>query len=78
MKKYIPSEFEPKWVEFWEKNQIYNTSDDQTKEKKYILDFFPYPSGEGLHVGHTKGYTATDIISRYFRMKGLNVLHPMG
>lgn len=71
-------EIEPKWQEFWDKNKTFKTKDDFSRPKYYILDMFPYPSGAGLHVGHPEGYTATDIISRYKRMNGFNVLHPMG
>ena len=72
-------EIEKKWQEYWEKNKTFRTSDDTSNPKKfYVLDMFPYPSGAGLHVGHPEGYTATDIFSRYKRMEGFNVLHPMG
>ena len=68
-----------KWQTYWEKNKTFKTPEDLTNPKKfYALDMFPYPSGSGLHVGHPEGYTATDIISRYKRMNGYNVLHPMG
>ena len=69
---------EKKWQCFWLDNQTFKTSDNLGQKKFYALDMFPYPSGAGLHVGHPEGYTATDIISRYKRMQGYNVLHPMG
>ncbi|GAK47051.1 leucyl-tRNA synthetase [Secundilactobacillus oryzae JCM 18671] len=69
---------ERKWQHYWKENKTFKTNDDSTKEKFYALDMFPYPSGQGLHVGHPEGYTATDIISRMKRMQGYSVLHPMG
>jgi len=75
---YQAQTIEPKWQAFWEENHTFKTREDAGKPKFYALDMFPYPSGAGLHVGHPEGYTATDIVSRYKRMRGYNVLHPMG
>ena len=75
---YNHLKIEKKWQKFWADKKIYKTTDDTSKPKSYVLDMFPYPSGEGLHVGHPKGYIATDIYSRFKRMNGYNVLHPMG
>ncbi len=75
---YPFSSIEPKWQTHWDKNKTFKTVEDPVKKKLYVLDMFPYPSGSGLHVGHPEGYTATDIYSRFKRMQGFNVLHPMG
>jgi leucyl-tRNA synthetase len=79
MSEYNPSRIEPKWQQYWVENKVFKTDDtDMSKPKFYVLDMFPYPSSAGLHVGHPEGYTATDIVARYKRMNGFNVLHPMG
>ncbi|MEI6462782.1 MAG: class I tRNA ligase family protein [bacterium] len=75
---YDHNSIEEKWMKNWAELGLYKFDENSSKEKKYILDMFPYPSGAGLHVGHVEGYSATDIYSRYMRMKGYNVLHPMG
>jgi leucyl-tRNA synthetase len=77
--EYNFKEIEKKWQKYWEENKTFKTENNDTKKPKfYALDMFPFPSGDGLHVGHPEGYTATDIVSRYKRMLGFNVLHPMG
>ncbi len=75
---YHPQSIEPKWQAYWDEHKTFKVLDDAAKPKFYALDMFPYPSGDGLHVGHPEGYTATDIVSRYKRMRGFDVLHPMG
>lgn len=76
--KYPYKKIEKKWQKYWDENMIFKTEDSYNKSKYYVLDMYPYPSGDGLHVGHVEGYTATDVVARYKRMQGLNVLHPMG
>ncbi len=78
MPRYNPADIEPKWQAYWEQNKTFAAPDMPGDKKLYALDMFPYPSGDGLHVGHPEGYTATDIVSRFHRMKGYSVLHPMG
>ena len=75
---YDPSAIESKWQAFWEEHETFRAEVDPSRPKYYVLDMFPYPSGDGLHVGHPEGYTATDIMARYKRNRGFNVLHPMG
>jgi leucyl-tRNA synthetase len=81
MAKYPFEIIEPKWQQYWEENKTFKAEEDPSVPKdkrRYVLDMFPYPSAQGLHVGHPEGYTATDIYCRYLRMNGYNVLHPMG
>ena len=79
MSKFYPfAEIEPRWQQYWVENKTFRAVEDMTRPKYYCLDMFPYPSGAGLHVGHLEGYTATDIVSRYKRMRGFNVLHVTG
>lgn len=78
MKRYNPKEIEPKWQQIWEQSKIYQVKEDKTKPKRYVLEYFPYPSGSTMHVGHVRNYTIGDVIARHARMCGSNVLHPMG
>src|SRR3990167_3701145 len=78
MKRYNPKVIEPKWQAVWEKSKIYQATEDKTKPKRYVLEYFPYPSGAAMHVGHVRNYTIGDAIARYNRMQGNNVLYPMG
>ncbi len=77
-RRYDPAAIEPKWQAYWDEHQTFRAQRHPGRPKRYILDMFPYPSGTGLHIGHPEGYTATDIVARYQRMKGVDVLHPMG
>ncbi|MEN6558166.1 MAG: class I tRNA ligase family protein, partial [Thermoguttaceae bacterium] len=78
MPRYNPAVIESKWQQFWEKNHTFAAPKLPKERKLYVLDMFPYPSGNGLHVGHPEGYTATDIVCRFHRMRGTSVMHPMG
>lgn len=78
MKRYSPKELEPKWQKKWETDGIYQATEDPKKPKRYVLEYFPYPSGAAMHVGHVRNYTIGDAIARFNRMQGFNVLHPMG
>ncbi len=78
MKRYNPKDIEPKWQQKWADDKIYHAEDNSTKPKKFVLEYFPYPSGAAMHVGHVRNYTIGDAIARHARMNGFNVLHPMG
>ena len=78
MPRYLPARIEPKWQDWWEAHGTFATPRLPSGRKRYVLDMFPYPSGDGLHVGHPEGYTATDIVVRFERMRGTSVMHPMG
>lgn len=76
--RFKPADYEKKWRDLWEKRGLHQCDTSKTENKYYCLDMFPYPSGSGLHVGHPRGYVLSDVWSRYQKMKGYNVLHPMG
>src|SRR3990167_8784676 len=78
MRRYNPKEIEPKWQRIWQETKIDRAAEDKAKPKRYVLEYFPYPSGSAMHVGHVRNYTIGDAVARYARMKGMNVLHPMG
>ena len=78
MRRYNPKEIEPKWQKIWADQKLYNADDNSKKPKYYALSFFPYPSGTGLHIGHTRNFTITDVMARFMRQTGHEVLHPMG
>jgi len=78
MRRYNPKEIEPKWQQIWQETKIDRAAEDKAKPKRYVLEYFPYPSGSAMHVGHVRNYTIGDAVARYARMKGMNVLHPMG
>ena len=74
MPRYNPAEIEPRWQAYWDEHRTFSTPELPAGKKRYILDMFPYPSGDGLHVGHPEGYTATDIVARFARMRGESCL----
>ncbi|HSX24317.1 MAG TPA: leucine--tRNA ligase [Candidatus Saccharimonadales bacterium] len=78
MVRYNPKEIEPKWQKVWAERKLYEASEEPTKPKRYVLEYFPYPSGAAMHVGHVRNYTIGDVVARFYRMRGYNVMHPMG
>lgn len=78
MKRYNPKELEPKWQKKWATTDLHKVSQDSSKPKRYVLEYFPYPSGAAMHVGHARNYSIGDVVARFYRMNGFNVLHPMG
>jgi leucyl-tRNA synthetase len=78
MKRYNPKELEPKWQKKWTEADLYKVEQDSSKPKRYVLEYFPYPSGAAMHVGHARNYSIGDVVARFYRMNGFNVLHPMG
>ncbi|HET8690024.1 MAG TPA: class I tRNA ligase family protein, partial [Candidatus Saccharimonadales bacterium] len=78
MKRYNPSEIESKWQKIWAETKLYQATEDSSKTKKYVAGMFPYPSGAGLHVGHVRNYSIVDVIARFHRQQGYNVMNPIG
>ena len=77
MRKYDPQEIELKWQSFWDEKGYFKVAEDETRQKYYLLEMFPYPSGK-IHMGHVRNYAIGDVVARYKKMRGFNVLHPMG
>ena len=77
MNEYNPHDIEPRWQKVWAEEKLYEVTEDTSKPKRYVLEMFPYPSGD-IHMGHVSNYTYGDVVARYWRMQGYEVLHPMG